>query len=204
MIDYNQGIHPQSGRTYEVKNDIIITPFWQEDFCRQLVSYAQSQDHRFKSHDQRNVDRSDLSYDALYFAHISQYLFEDYVAHYTRDLLGIISEVWPYTKIGGWQSPFILKYSVTGKRDLRAHHDLSEVSMNVKLNSDFEGAALTFPRQNMDNSAVPVGHIMLWPSTVTHYHLVPNIQKGVKYSVTGWTWPSGAEQWHGIKNHARS
>jgi hypothetical protein len=200
MLNYNQGIHPQSGETYTVDKDIIVTPFWTEEFCQQLVDYARANDHRFAAHNQKNVDSSHLGYDALYFAHISQYLFEDYTRHYARDLLPIINKVWPYTRISGWQSPFILKYEVNGKRNLRAHHDLSEVSFNIKLNNDYQGAELRFPRQGIDNRDIPIGWMMLWPSTVTHYHEVPDIVSGTKYSVTGWTWPSGADQWHGIKN----
>jgi hypothetical protein len=200
MLNYNNGIHPQSGETYTVDNDIIVTPFWTEDFCAELVALAKEYDHKFSAHSQKNVDSSHLGYDALYFAHISQYMFEDYARHYVRDLIPIINKVWPYTRIGGWQSPFILKYEVNGKRNLRAHHDLSEISFNIKLNNDYEGAELRFPRQGVDNKDIPVGHMMMWPSTVTHYHEVPDIISGVKYSVTGWTWPSGADQWHGIKN----
>jgi hypothetical protein len=197
MIDYNKGIHPDSGKTYSVDKDIITTPFWTEEFCNQLVEVAKFYDYKFKAHEQQ---ADNLSYNALYFSQLSQYVFEDYVQHYARDLLPIIKKVWPHTVIGGWQSPFILKYSVDGKRELRPHHDMSAISFNIKLNDGYQGGYLEFPRQEFSNKDVPIGHLIMWPSCVTHYHQVPPIQSGVKYSVTGWTWPSGAPEWHGIKN----
>lgn len=200
MLDYQQGIHAHSGKTYSVENDIITTPFWTVDFCQALVGLAEMHAEKFSGHQQKNVDGSGMGYDALYFSNLSYYMFEDYTRHYARDLIPIIKKVWPYTLITGWQSPFILKYSSGGKRHLNPHHDLSEVSFNIKLNNDYEGAELRFPRQEVDNKNVPVGHMLLWPSTVTHYHEVPNLISGVKYSVTGWTWPSGVSQWQGIKN----
>jgi hypothetical protein len=200
MIDYKKGIHPQSGVTYTVEKDIIITPFWTEDFCKELVDLAESNSDRFSGHQQKNIDGSAMGYDALYFSNMSFYLFEDYTKHYAKDLFPIIKKVWPYTRITGWQSPFILKSSNHGKRHLSPHHDLSELSWNIKLNDNYSGAELRFPRQEIDNKDIPIGHMMLWPSTVTHYHEVPNLISGVKYSVTGWTWPSGAEHWAGIKN----
>lgn len=201
MIDYKKGIHPDSGKNYTIEKDIITVPFWTEDFCNELVEVAKFYDYKFSNHQQRNVDRSALSYDGLYFSHISQFFFEDYVEHYTQDLLPIINKEWPYTRIGGWQSPFILKYSQQGKPNLAPHHDLSEISLNIKLNNDYKGAPLTFPRQEINNTNTPVGYVMMWPSTVTHYHVVPNIISGTKYSVTGWTWPAGAHEFHGIKNY---
>jgi hypothetical protein len=200
MIDYWKGVHPDSGKVWTIDKDIVIGPFWTEDFCNELLDIAKFYDSKFSSHAQRNVDSSPLSYDAVLFSKISQYLFEDYVEHYTRDLLPIINKEWPYTRIGGWQSPFILKYSTYGKRNLAPHHDLSEVSLNIKLNTDYEGADLTFPRQEVNGKETPIGYVTMWPSTVTHHHVVPNIKSGVKYSVTGWTWPSGAHEFHGIKN----
>ena len=200
ILDYASGIHPNSGKNPIVDQDIISVPFWTEEFCQQLIAVADFYDNRFKSHEQKNIDSSNLSYDALYFSQINQFLFEDFTRHYKKDIIPIINKIWPFTRIAGWQSPFILKYSTTGKKSLAPHHDLSEVSMNIKLNVNYQGGELVFPRQGINNQNTPAGYMLLWPSTVTHYHQANRINDGVKYSVTGWTWPSGAQDWHGIKN----
>jgi hypothetical protein len=46
---------------------------------------------------------------------------------------------------------------VSGQRELRTHHDVAQVSGSIKLNDDYEGAALDFPRQRWDNTAMGVG-----------------------------------------------
>ena len=66
------------------------------------------------------------------------------------------------------------------------HHDIAQVSASIKLNNDYEGAELEFPRQKFSNREIPVGHMLAWPSLVTHPHLSTPITRGVKYSATVW------------------
>jgi predicted 2-oxoglutarate/Fe(II)-dependent dioxygenase YbiX len=60
------------------------------------------------------------------------------------------------------------------------------VSASIKLNDDYEGGVLEFPRQQFDNSSVAVGSLIAWPSLVTHPHASTPLQSGVKYSLTIW------------------
>jgi predicted 2-oxoglutarate/Fe(II)-dependent dioxygenase YbiX len=60
------------------------------------------------------------------------------------------------------------------------------VSASVKLNNDYTGAELQFPRQEFSNADLPVGSLIAWPSLVTHPHLSAPITSGVKYSLTIW------------------
>ena len=69
------------------------------------------------------------------------------------------------------------------------HNDVSHITMVVKLNDSFEGGVLELPRQKFNNKKIPVGYALIWPSQVTHPHLVTPVTKGVKYSMTSWTWP---------------
>jgi predicted 2-oxoglutarate/Fe(II)-dependent dioxygenase YbiX len=66
------------------------------------------------------------------------------------------------------------------------HHDVAQVSASIKLNDDYEGAVLEFPRQKFANSDVPVGDVIAWPSLVTHPHASSQLTRGVKYSLTIW------------------
>ena len=61
--------------------------------------------------------------------------------------------------------------------------------MNVKLNTDFEGCDLEFPRQGWSNKDVPKGWCFIWPSTITHPHQSKPLTKGVKYTLASWTHP---------------
>ena len=87
----------------------------------------------------------------------------------------------------GLRDAFTMKYTVETQKSLGLHTDASLVTGSVKLNEDFEGAEVVFPRQNFSNINVPKGRCLLWPSEVTHGHYVPDLLSGTKYSLTMWT-----------------
>ena len=66
------------------------------------------------------------------------------------------------------------------------HHDVAQVSASIKLNNEYAGAELEFPRQDFTNADVPVGDLLVWPSLVTHPHASRPLKSGVKYSLTIW------------------
>ena len=65
----------------------------------------------------------------------------------------------------------------------------SRFTLNVKLNTDFEGAELHFPRQKWSNKDIPKGWCFVWPSQVTHPHEADPLISGVKYTLASWTHP---------------
>jgi predicted 2-oxoglutarate/Fe(II)-dependent dioxygenase YbiX len=82
---------------------------------------------------------------------------------------------------------FTIKYSMDTQRKLNLHHDMSLVSGSLKLNNNYTGGELYFPRQGVSNSQLDVGSIILWPGQVTHPHECKELESGVKYSLTLWT-----------------
>ena len=66
------------------------------------------------------------------------------------------------------------------------HHDVAQVSASVKLNDDYTGGVLAFPRQSFTNEALAVGELLAWPSLVTHPHETLQLEAGVKYALTIW------------------
>jgi hypothetical protein len=62
----------------------------------------------------------------------------------------------------------------------------------LKLNDDFVGGRLEFPRQELDNGDLGVGELLLWPSLVTHPHRAAPVTSGVKYGLTIWCAIPGA------------
>ena len=98
----------------------------------------------------------------------------------------VMQHQWPLIEFFGLQDAFIIKYHSTGTAELRLHHDLAQISGSVKLNSDYTGAELEFPRQNYTNADVPIGTLLAWPSLVTHPHRSTPITSGTKYSLTLW------------------
>jgi predicted 2-oxoglutarate/Fe(II)-dependent dioxygenase YbiX len=67
------------------------------------------------------------------------------------------------------------------------HNDASLVTGSVKLNDDYLGANLIYPRQNISNKDIPVGKMILFPGALTHGHECLPLRAGVKYSYTIWT-----------------
>jgi predicted 2-oxoglutarate/Fe(II)-dependent dioxygenase YbiX len=97
-----------------------------------------------------------------------------------------LQQHWPLIDYHGINDAFIIRYEVGGQEELRIHHDVAQVSASVKLNDDYTGAELQFPRQKFSNAQLAVGSLVAWPSLVTHPHLSAPITSGVKYSLTIW------------------
>ena len=57
----------------------------------------------------------------------------------------------------------------------------------MKLNDEYKGAALEFPRQEFSNLDIHVGDLICWPSKITHPHRSTQLEEGEKYSLTIWT-----------------
>jgi hypothetical protein len=114
-------------------------------------------------------------------------LWEQYEKLWKEKLAKIAMQHWePYAHIG-LRDAFTMRYSMDTQKDLGWHTDASLVTGSVKLNDNYEGATLIFPRQEFTNIDVPVGHCILFPSDVTHGHYVDELQSGTKYSLTMWT-----------------
>ena len=196
IIDYKKGIHPDCGKKIEIHNDIIVTPFYTEEFCDEIVKIANYYDNKFESNikyvavgteNARIKNKKESPWKSLYISKVSVFMFEDFVRQYRDYLCPVIEDVFAPEKVKGWFSPFIIKYEEGDKVGL--HHDTSEFTMNVKLNTDYEGADLYFPRQNFNNKDVPKGWCIIWPSTVTHPHETTDLIKGKKYTLASWTHP---------------
>lgn len=99
----------------------------------------------------------------------------------------IMEDYWPPVQHLGLRDAFILKYSMDTQTELGLHTDASLVTASIKLNDDYEGGELIFPRQNYSNFNDKVGQCLLFPSAVTHGHRVAPLLSGVKYSLTMWT-----------------
>jgi len=191
VLDFNTSLDPNCGKDYKVENDIIITPFWTQEFCNNLISVAEEYKNNFSKDivwygkSGKNIGWNDIKFDDI-DPNISEY----FVKQYKKFALPIISEVFTdaSSDIKGWFSPYIIRYDKVDQcADL--HNDASYLTFNIKLNNDYDGCDLIFPRQNFNSRDVPIGHAMIWPSTVSHPHYSTPLKSGIKYSIISWTWP---------------
>ena len=65
---------------------------------------------------------------------------------------------------------FIVKYSMDGQKELRPHHDSSTYTVNICLNSDFEGGGCHFIKQNNTVINKDIGSMIIHPGRLTHNH----------------------------------
>ncbi len=213
LLDYNKGIHYKSGKQYDVIDDIIVTPFWTEEFCTNLIQIADFYSEYFRK-EIAFKDKTDryLGWHDLNLEHVSPIFFHEYTRHYKHHLTPILEQVFgvspkqnfkdhtsfSFGHVTGWFSPFIIKYDQIGQSS-SAHNDFSQFTLNIKLNNNYSGSELYFPRQNFSNKDIPVGHAVIWPSTVSHPHLATPLEHGTKYSFISWTWPPNWQK-SGIEN----
>lgn len=163
----------------EVAPEILVTPFLTERQCQWLIDkservggWGELQGDKFPA---QEIRLKKLGF------------WEEYENLWKEKLAKIAMQHWqPYAHIG-LRDAFTMRYSMATQKDLGWHTDASLVTGSVKLNDNYEGATLIFPRQEFTNIDVPVGHCILFPSDVTHGHYVDELQSGTKYSLTMWT-----------------
>ena len=163
----------------EIAKDILITPYMSKDDCKHMIDDAEE----LGGWDQMEGDKfpaQEIRADKL---GIWKALEDSW-----RDKLGKIAESkWTPMEHIGLRDAFAMRYSMDTQTSLGFHTDASLVTGSVKLNEDYEGAELCFPHQDFSNINVPLGHCILFPSSVTHGHYVSPLKSGVKYSLTMWT-----------------
>jgi hypothetical protein len=179
FFDYASGIDPKEGMR-RVADEMYVMPFFKSDYCRALIDAAESTG-AFESDPGDPVPGVELS-----IARLSPVVFEAMQNDIGMRIWPQLQTEWKYIDYHGINDAFIIKYEVGGQESLRIHHDVAQVSMSVKLNDDYEGAALDFPRQGVSNASLAVGELLVWPSLVTHPHESLPIRGGVKYSLTIW------------------
>ena len=113
--------------------------------------------------------------------------YEELEKHFMSQVAPIIESYWKPCHVYGMKDAFLIKYDQKRQNELKLHNDASLVSGSIKLNDDYEGGELYFPRQRFSNQNIPVGKCILFPSQVTHGHSSIKLLSGTKYSMTIWT-----------------
>ena len=167
------------GPLSEVAPDIFQTAFWTPGFCAAVIRAAEAVG--FAADPDDPVPGHEVS-----LATISPALFAAVESDIGMRVWPVLQEHWPLIEYRGLRDAFVIRYRHGEQESLRLHQDIAQVSSTVRLNDDYEGAALHFPRQGWDNSRQPVGSIVAWPSLVTHPHEALPLRSGTKYALTVW------------------
>ena len=166
-------------KKYDIlSDDILLIDFMSKDMCENMISLAE--DKQFKIMEGDIVPAQELRLKEIN-------LWEELEKHWMKTVYDIIHEYWYPCHMTGLRDAFIIKYEMDKQRELRLHNDASLVTGSVKLNDNYEGGVLEFPRQKINNKDIPVGKCILFPGQVTHGHLSTQLTKGTKYSLTIWS-----------------
>ena len=107
--------------------------------------------------------------------------------HWNKQVVPLYEHYWQPLQHYGLRDGFVMRYAMDTQTNLNLHHDASLVTGSVKLNDDYKGAELVYPRQGFTNKDIPVGKCILFPGQVSHGHECLPLLDGVKYSLTIWT-----------------
>ncbi len=164
---------------YEViDDDMIMMDFMTPEKCQEMIKLAEDQE--FHCHYADNVPSQDLRLREIG-------LWNELERHWNKTVYDIVYKYWEPCHMYGLRDAFIIKYEMDKQRSLRLHNDASMVTGSVKLNDDYTGGVLKFPRQNITNEDIPIGKLILFPGQCTHGHTSTELLSGTKYSLTIWS-----------------
>jgi hypothetical protein len=166
-----------------VAPEILQLPCFDESTCAALVELATATDLWGSDPD------DPVPGDEVSLALLSPQLFARVEDHLDTVVVPALRAHWPEIAWNGLHDAFVIRYRAATRApssELRLHHDVAQISASVRLDDDYDGGALEFPRQQWTNVEVPVGDLIAWPSLVTHPHRGAPVTRGVKHALTLW------------------
>mgnify|MGYP003146476974 FL=1 len=163
----------------EVAPDILCTDFLSEKQCEYLIEKSSSHGNW------SNMDGDKFPAQEIRLKQLG--LWHEYDRLWHEKLGRICEKHWHPEAYLGLRDAFTMQYSLETQTELGLHTDASLFTGSVKLNDNYAGAELIFPRQEFSNKDIAIGKCILFPSMVTHGHYVDELRGGKKYSLTMWT-----------------
>jgi len=163
----------------EVAPEILVANFMSEAQCQRYIEASESLG-RWGELDGDKFPAQEIRLKELG-------LWDEISEQWADKLSKICEKHWHPEAYLGLRDAFTMRYSMDTQTELGLHTDASLFTGSVKLNDNYAGAELVFPRQEFTNKNVKVGQCILFPSMVTHGHKVLPLRGGKKYSLTMWT-----------------
>ena len=158
---------------------MLVIDFMTQEQCERLIDIAD-----------KHGGWGSLSYDKFPAQEIRMKelgLWDELEKQWNEHVVPKVEQYWKPIQMYGLRDGFVMRYALDTQVSLNLHHDASLVTGSIKLNEDYVGAELIFPRQGITNTDIPVGKCILFPSQVTHGHECLPLLQGVKYSLTIWS-----------------
>lgn len=176
---------PNNHGVEQLADDMLLVDFMKQDQCERMIEIAD----KHGGWDSLDYDKFPAKEIRLRQIDIDMktQLFDELNNHWNEHIVPIIENYWKPAQMYGIRDAFVMRYSLDTQVKLNLHNDASLVTGSVKLNDDYVGADLIYPRQGISNADIPVGKMILFPGALTHGHECLPLQQGVKYSFTIWT-----------------
>lgn len=160
---------------------LLLHNFLSEDYCEELIRVAE-EFNEWKQLPNDKFPGQEVRLKKLY-----EKYYNIYEKAYFDKFVPVVEKYWKPLSMYGIRDLFVIKYKIGKQTSLRLHHDMSLVTGSMKLNNDYTGGVLNFPRQGVDNLETSVGSVIIWPGQVTHGHECTEVTSGTKYGLTLWT-----------------
>ena len=82
---------------------------------------------------------------------------------------------------------FIAKYDTENQGSLNLHHDISLITLNVRLNDEFTGGGTFLPKYKLTIQPKKRGNAMAHPGMITHKHGGRPVDSGTRYILVSFT-----------------
>tara|TARA_Y100000356_G_scaffold132086_1_gene136819 strand:- start:103 stop:1539 length:1437 start_codon:yes stop_codon:yes gene_type:complete len=160
-------------------DDMLLVDFMTQDQCERLIDLS-DQHGGWGSLDYDKFPAQEIRLKELG-------LWKELDRHWQEHIVPLVEKYWQPLQMYGLRDGFVMRYAMDTQVSLNLHHDASLVTGSIKLNDDYEGAELVYPRQQFSNAEIPVGKCILFPGQVSHGHECLPLKSGVKYSLTIWS-----------------
>ena len=168
--------------TDEIGPNIIEFPLFSEKFCKEIIELAEANTWVTDRH--YFFPTTDQTMESLGMQEIYQKVLEQFVYPIWVWFWELDGEDWP--KLGS--ENFIAKYDTVNQGSLGIHHDMSIITLNVKLNDDYEGGGTFIPRYKQTYQAKKIGYAMSHPGQITHKHGGRPVTEGTRYILVTFTY----------------
>jgi len=167
--------------TDEIGPNIIEFPLFTEKFCKEIIALAEANTWVTDRH--YFFPTTDQTMESLGMQEIYQKVLEQFVYPIWIWFWELDGEDWPKLT----SENFIAKYDTLNQGSLGIHHDMSAITLNVKLNDDYEGGGTFIPRYKQTYQAKKIGHAMSHPGQITHKHGGRPVTEGTRYILVTFT-----------------
>jgi hypothetical protein len=158
--------------------DIVLTPFWTPAFCAMIVRAAEATAWWSSA-----GEGPDLRLQMSLYS-ISPHLLDLVATDFQSRIWPRLAALWPGLTAVELEDVLVIRQDAGEADTPLTPAEGATLNGSVQLNEGYEGGGLGFPRQQWDDTDVPVGVLTLWPSAVTHPHWVGWVTQGVRYELS--------------------